>query len=169
MPGLGLIGLSTGSLALLVAIHVLVTLSILGFGGPTFGWFERPVCIPQRVELVDPRGYRVYIIEEVPAVFCGTPFGRIVHPEQRVADGEMKAALTRPDAGELFGVTGAVNSVSKSKNMVIGVAGLFTMDYVVLGGVFGTLVRAVSILMSIGFFVSLALYVVNLFRGSVLR
>lgn len=169
MPGLGLLGLSSGSLALLVAVHILVTIGMLGFGGPTFGWFDAPVCLPQRVELVDPRGVRVYIVEEVPAVFCGTPFGRIVHPEQRVADGQMKQALQSPNPGDLFSVSGAVNNVSKSKNMILGVAGLFTMDYVVLGGVFGTLVRAVGILMSIGFFVSLGLYVVNMFRGSVLR
>ena len=169
MPGLGMIGISTGALALLVGLHILVTLGMLGFGGDTFGWFDKPVCVPQQVELMDPRGRRVVIVEEVPAIFCGTPFGRIVHPEQRVADGPMREALSRPDAGRLFDFTGAVGNVSKSKNMTLGVAGLFTMDYVVLGGVFGTLVRAVGILMSIGFFIALALYVVNLARGSVLR
>ena len=169
MPGLGLIGISTGTIVLLVGLHVLVTIAILGFSGDTFGWIDRPVCIPQRVELMAPNGQAVYIEEEVPAVFCGTPFGRIVHPEQRVADGPTKEALSRPDAGTLFNVSGAVNNVSKSKNLVLGIAGLFTLDYVVLGGVFGTLIRATGILMSIGFFLGLGLYLVNMFRGSVLR
>ena len=169
MPGLSLIGVSGGALGLLVAVHILVTIATLGFGGDSLGWIDKPVCIPQRVELTDPTGRRVYLVEEVPAVFCGTPFGRIVHPEQQVADGQMRDALERPDPGALFNVTGAVSNVGKTKNMILGVAGLFTMDYVVLGGVFGTLVRAIGILMSIGFFLGLGMYLVNLFRGSVLR
>lgn len=169
MPGLALMGLSTGTLVLLVCVHILITISILGFSGDTFGWFDRPVCLPQRIELTDPRGQKVYIMEEVPAVFCGTPFGRIVHPEQRVADGKMKEALELPDTNTLFSVTGAATNVSKTKNIISGIAGLFTMDYVVLGGVFGTLVRAISILLSVGFFVGLAMYAVNLVRGSILR